>query len=400
MPRTENGGLIGTDNFSSQNLARGVYTLRAQFTANVRNLWPRSGSVFLGIAHNTSPYFSVYSFSSLGFGSKLANPATLPSAGAGGANEIAFAPNGRIAAVAHDGADYISAYPFSGSGFGTKYSSPATVPTGNGRSVTFSPSSNTVVFGHDASPFVSAYPIDNISGFGTKYADPATLPPGSVRGAAFSPNGNDIALGHAAGVYISVYPWNNGFGAKYSDHPSNYTASVTAVTNVKFNPSGNYLFASMISSTTLGGNRIERAYSFTSGTGFNAGFHDTNTDGLVAEYLGAASTRGEDAQDFDIHPTGGDVAFACSGNAPYIRSFKYDLTLGYTSYYTPPSVDAAGLASGVAFSPDGRYLAAAHATTPFITVWPWTVGTGYGTKLTNPVTLPTGTGNKVAWVVV
>ena len=43
-------------------------------------------------------------------------------------------------AVAHYTSPYISVYPFtSGTGFGTKYSDPATTPTGYGKGVAFSP---------------------------------------------------------------------------------------------------------------------------------------------------------------------------------------------------------------------------------------------------------------------
>jgi len=40
-------------------------------------------------------------------------------------------------AVAHDSSPFVSAYPFS-AGFGTKYADPATLPTGTGRGVAFS----------------------------------------------------------------------------------------------------------------------------------------------------------------------------------------------------------------------------------------------------------------------
>ena len=41
-------------------------------------------------------------------------------------------------AVGHYSSPYISVYPWS-SGFGTKYANPSTLPTGNGRGVAFSP---------------------------------------------------------------------------------------------------------------------------------------------------------------------------------------------------------------------------------------------------------------------
>ena len=87
-------------------------------------------------------------------------------------------------AVAHSTSPYISAYPWS-SGFGTKYANPATLPTGSGYGVAFSPDGATIAFAYSASPYISAYPWS--SGFGTKYADPSVLPTGTSRAVAFSP---------------------------------------------------------------------------------------------------------------------------------------------------------------------------------------------------------------------
>ena len=40
-------------------------------------------------------------------------------------------------AVAHDTTPFVSAYPWSGSGFGTKFANPGTLPTDNGFGVAF-----------------------------------------------------------------------------------------------------------------------------------------------------------------------------------------------------------------------------------------------------------------------
>ena len=42
-------------------------------------------------------------------------------------------------------------------------------------------------------------------------------------------------------------------------------------------------------------------------------------------------------------------------------------------------------------------VAVAHDTTPFITAYPWTAGTGFGVKYANPATLPGGDGKGVAF---
>ena len=84
-------------------------------------------------------------------------------------------------AVAHNNSPRVSAYPFS-AGFGTKYANPATLPASNGNGVAFTAGS--IAVAHNNTPFVSAYPFS--AGFGTKYANPATLPDSDGNGVAFS----------------------------------------------------------------------------------------------------------------------------------------------------------------------------------------------------------------------
>jgi len=87
---------------------------------------------------------------------------------------------GNQIAVAHDSSPFISAYPFS-AGFGTKYADPGTLPVGRGYGVAFN--SDSIAVGHQSSPSITAYPFS--AGFGTKYANPATLFTNDGRGIAF-----------------------------------------------------------------------------------------------------------------------------------------------------------------------------------------------------------------------
>ena len=98
-------------------------------------------------------------------------------------NQRSFVPAGPAIAVAYNDTPFISTYPWS-AGFGTKYANPATLPTSVGRGVSFNPAGTAIAVAHDVSPFISTYPWS--AGFGTKYANPATLPTDSGYGVAFS----------------------------------------------------------------------------------------------------------------------------------------------------------------------------------------------------------------------
>jgi len=386
----ENGGVIGKINFTTQNYAVGAFTIKSHFNANYNAQWPRSGSVFLAVAHNTTPFVSVYPFSTLGFGAKLANPATLPT---GNGSGVTFSSNGKTLVVAHATTPFVSAYPFSGSGIGSKYSDPATLPVSAGLDVGFRPQGDAVAISFNTTPFIHVYAWSN--GFGSKFTNPATLPT-SGYAVTFAPNGNDIAIGSGA---LIVYPWSSsGFGTKYTDHASNLTASVNYTADLSFHPNGGYIAVGYNSSGTISSTRIERTYGFTSGTGFTSTFYDTSTSGAT---LGATSATGSDIAGVDFSPSGNDVVFATTGSSVnYVRAYSFNTSTGYTAKYADPATNTTGAPNRSKFSPDGAYLASVHATTPFVTAWPWTSGTGFGTKLTNPATLPASTGNDLAWGVV
>ena len=79
-----------------------------------------------------------------------------------------------------------------------------------------------------------------------------------------------------------------------------------------------------------------------------------------------------------------------SVSSPCIIAYPSN-TLGFGTKFTDPATLPTGSGRGVAFSPAGNAIAVAHDTTPFITAYPWSVA-GFGAKYANPATLPTGLG--------
>jgi hypothetical protein len=219
---------------------------------------------YLAVGHSNSPYVTVYPWSSSGFGTKFANPATLP---AGTGLGVAFSPAGTEIAISHVNTPYITAYSWSVSGFGTKFANPATLPAGAVYSVAFSPSGTEIAIGHQTTPYVTAYPWSS-SGFGTKFSDPATLPAGLPIGIAFSPAGTEIAVAHFNTPFITAYHWSSsGFGTKFTD-PATLPPDIGR--GISFSPAGTEVV--MAHDTTP----FVTAYSW-SAAGFGTKFADPAT---------------------------------------------------------------------------------------------------------------------------
>ena len=84
------------------------------------------------------------------------------------------------------------------------------------------------------------------------------------------------------------------------------------------------------------------------------------------------------------------VAHATS---PFISIYPW--TGAFGAKVGDPATLPAGTGFGVTFSPSGSHIAVAHGTSPYISVYPWTGA--FGAKVADPATLPTGAGYGVAF---
>lgn len=323
----------------------------------------------IGIAHGTTPFVSAYAWSA-GFGSKYANPGTLPAVASYG---ISFAPNGSAVALgratttttnlfgypwssgfgtrylgttvsqtiyqtafssdsayvaaAGSATPYISILPWSNSGFGTKVSDPGTAPAGSSQGVSFK--ADALVVAHATSPFISGYPWSS-SGFGTKYGDPGSAPAGTGVSIAFSPTGADIVVSHTTTPFVSAYPWSAGFGTKYGN-PANV-------------PPGNG--------------------------------------------SGVAFTR-----------AGTTVAVAAT-TTPFVAAYPWSSS-GFGTKYANPGTAVGGTpqanSNSITFAADDSAVALVHATSPYISAYPWDTTSGFGTKYSDPGSALAGIGYGVAF---
>ena len=91
-------------------------------------------------------------------------------------------------------------------------------------------------------------------------------------------------------------------------------------------------------------------------------------------------------------PYSGDIAVA-HFTSPRISVYPW--SFGFGTKYSNPATLPTGTGLNVAFSPDGADIAIVELNSPFVSVYPWS--SGFGTKYSNPATLPTGFGISVAF---
>lgn len=203
--------------------------------------WSPDGR-FLVIGHAGSPYISIYEATTSSSNSgvvyvKLANPSTLPTAGA--IYSAAFSPDGSYLTIVGDTSPFINIYSISNRTF-TKLSDPSSLPTGTSRSVAWSPDSGYVAVAHDSSPYITLY--SNSSGTLTKLSNPASLPSANCYGVAWNPLGTHLSVAGQMTDNMAVYSQS---GSTFTKLASPSTLPGIDTTKTAFDPSGRFLgFAS------------------------------------------------------------------------------------------------------------------------------------------------------------
>lgn len=277
-------------------------------------------------------------------------------------------------AVANNTSPRISVYNWNDTtGFGTKYTNPATLPTASAISTTWSGNGNDVFYSTQDATRIFAYPFS--SGYGTKYANPATLPTSTGFGLSYNTVQNAIAIGTGASPFIQAYPWTSGtgFGTKYAN-PSPAQAAA-GNRGVNFSPDGAYLATNYANSAAP--SYFGNVYPWSSGFGTP-----------YVQVLGRINGEGSVA----FNPTSDALIYAGNGS-PTLDGYPWS-ALGFGTKYSNPASAPSGTVSygqDIAFSKSGAAFAIGVNATPFVEAYPFNKTTGYGTKYSNPATLPTGT---------
>jgi hypothetical protein len=129
--------------------------------------------------NTATPFLDTWAWSN-GFGTRYANPTTLPTGAVVGLN---FDSTGSTLMATGNNSPYLNAYQWS-NGFGTKYADPSISAGFSVGASTFDYSNTSVIGCSQTSPFVVSYAWSNASGFGAKYAAPSVALPGSTNNVA------------------------------------------------------------------------------------------------------------------------------------------------------------------------------------------------------------------------
>lgn len=266
---------------------------------------------------------------------------------------------------------FIAGYPFSAAGFGTRYAAP-TIPTGfRGQ-----PSSHFtndgqvwVVPWNDNPTFARRWVAYNFSsaGFaGTTYSMPSTFIAQTVNYLTWNNAGTYLATTYGASPFIAAYPFTNGVG--FGTNVANPAVLPTAILNmIIFNQTDTAVFAASSNAT----GRVN-AYVWSNATGFGTKYANP-VGGAGNNMLGIAFNKTD--------PT----IIANSSNLQIIQWPWIDGTgfgTVYANAFTAPTVNLNAYSD---MDNAGTFWTTSLQNTPWAVAHPWNVGTGLGTKFSDPV---------------
>jgi len=166
------------------------------------------GVWFFAAAHDTSPYISVYQNTANTY-AKTGNPGTLP---AGTGRAIAWAPPkpgeswGEVVFMAHDVTPFVSIYRRTAATTFTKQANPLPIPLGNGQGASSTSDGRFVAITNESRPqFLTVYEGLSDAYTGQIPLPDADAPVGSARAAAFSADGALLAVAHDNAPYVAIY---------------------------------------------------------------------------------------------------------------------------------------------------------------------------------------------------
>lgn len=297
-----------------------------------------------------------------------------PQAMIGGDTETII--SGSVALVSN-GTPFVWAWPWSDAGgFGTKYSNPGSLPPSS-TGVVYAPDGRDIFVASASAPTLSAYPWDDVTGFGTKYSNPASPTQTAGNQVAVHPSGADVVVsGSTTSAFLDAYPFTHGtgFGVRYSTPSSPPGANSRCIA---FNNAGTLVGATQQTSPYI------KIWHWTQGSGFGAAFSNPGVTPSITTPFGCA-----------FSPDGG-AFMVCGGGSPFVQAYVITGT-AFGSLYSDPGTLPATTLNGLAFTIAGDAVVFGQNNATGIIGYPWSDAGGFGTKYSNPVSLP-NTGQRVSF---
>jgi hypothetical protein len=259
-------------------------------------------------------------------------------------------------------------YKWSSNGFGAAYTTTSVSNT----DVSFSPNNKYVASAVSSNLSSSAFPWSSSNGLGTAFTPPVTTLSGSPNGVCYTRTSSSILYSHSATPGAAAYPWSSsGWGTKWA----NPATAVTTGYGISASPVGNYI--------AYGGPSVStfiNAYNFTDISGFGS---------RIANPATIPSGRGLKTT---FSPSGNDIALGVGSFVGEITAYQWSAGAYGTKYVSTSGVPVGCNTIWAAFNAKGTYVAFTCSSSPYIIVYPFTSGTGFGTKISDPSTIPPSTG--------
>lgn len=217
------------------------------------------------------------------------------------------------------------------------------------------------------------------TGFGTKYTDPSS--PTAALGSNFNPSFDAI------GVNFDTY---NGNSASLGIWPWNSSSGFGTQYS---NPGGIYSIGKKTPVWSPNGAVV--AFPLWSGTTKIAAYA-WSSSGFGTRYADPSVAISENVIAIDFSPSGSALAYTYSaaGGSPTLSATSWSNSTGFGTKYTNPSTIPGSDAYSVCFAPANNAIAVSTQNSPYIVIYPWSDSAGFGSKYSNPSTLPTGWGRQ------
>lgn len=225
---------------------------------------------------------------------------------------------------------------------------------------------------HVSNNYPVVLPFSTVAGFGAAIY-PSSAPGNSVNGAVFTKDKQAIIGCYDSSPYIFAYPWTgSAWGTRYANIGSVGTSSVL---DIDVNPSSTFICYAE-------SKQFPTVYSWNSATGFGSRTRDAvnSVANCQANILNKAGT----------------LAFFAMSGVPYIKVFPVTSS-SIGSPLSNPASALPGGTTGLDISPTDSVVAITTGLTPFIHAYAWSNSTGFGTKYSNPATLPSNSADDCAF---